>query len=41
MKDKSLVSPTSIVFLDVEEKARAKDIGGKRVVEGTSSVHVV
>jgi hypothetical protein len=30
-----------IVFLDVEEKARAKDIGGKRVVEGTSSVHVV
>lgn len=27
--------------LDVEEKARSKDFCGNRIVEGTSSVHVV
>ena len=27
--------------LDVEEKARAKDVHGKKIVEGGSSAHVV
>jgi hypothetical protein len=27
--------------LDVEEKARAKDVRGKKIVEGSSSAHVV
>jgi hypothetical protein len=27
--------------LDVEEKARAKDVRGKKIVEGSSSSHVV
>ena len=30
-----------IVSLDVEEKARAKDVRGKNVGEGSSSAHVV
>jgi len=27
--------------LDVEDKARAKDVKGKKIVEGSSSAHVV
>ena len=27
--------------LDVEEKARAKDVRGKKIIEGSSSAHVV
>ena len=30
-----------IGFLDVEEKARAKDFHGKKTIEGGSSAHVV